>query len=106
MKSLTKLTLSAVMAAASLGLGSAYADHAPAAKDGQATEAKVDCSRLPADASAEQLTLCLQSLRHEQAARQQNSTQAFESGKRQGYDEGFRAGRSYSQEYRGGWGGD
>ncbi|HRK06709.1 MAG TPA: hypothetical protein PLZ57_02975 [Pseudobdellovibrionaceae bacterium] len=104
MKALTKLTLTALFAASALTMGSAHAaDHAKVEK----TEAaKMDCSRLPADATNEQLTLCLQSLRYEQSARQDQSDKAFAEGRRRGYEEGFQAARSYSPGYRGGYGGD
>ncbi len=102
MRSLTKLTLAALFACASMTTGIAQA----ADQAQKAEVAKLDCSRLPADTSNEQLTLCLQALRSEQASSQTKAEKAFADGRRSGLEEGYRAGRSYSSGYSGGYGGD
>jgi flagellar biosynthesis/type III secretory pathway protein FliH len=105
MKPILKIALTTTLALANLMTGIAYATSAPA-EQAAPTVAKLDCSRLPADATNEQLTLCLQSLRYEQSVRQGQTEKSFADGRRAGYDEGFRAGRSYSSGYQGGYGGD
>jgi hypothetical protein len=117
MKSLTKLTLTALFAVSALMIGSAYAAD-------QATEAAImDCSRLPADATKEPLrtdehTLCLYSLHNERSAHPVLLEQAYNRGREQGYrsgrEHGFLDGRhqkeqdrrNYSRGYSGGYGGD
>jgi hypothetical protein len=111
MKSLTKLTLTALFAVSALMIGSAYAAD-------QATEAGImDCSRLPADATKEQLLtneplpsktneyiLCLQSLHSERSVRQVELEQAFENGNRVGFSEGRRQGYQDGRNFESGYG--